>query len=83
MIGTPSRSGRRSGGAGNGEARLLKAEIAHTRKLPASDVGPREVSFGIVGNNLLNDDVRNAASFKKDEVLLPGLSVRLFAAIRF
>lgn len=62
---------------------LLKAEISHTRKLTPSDSGPRELSLGLVGNNLLNEDVRNAASFKKDEVLLPGASVRFFATLRY
>lgn len=62
---------------------LLKAEISHTKRLAPSDVGPREVTFGIVGNNLLNDDVRNSVSFKKDEVLLPGLNVRFFASMRY
>jgi iron complex outermembrane recepter protein len=36
-----------------------------------------------VGNNLLDDDIRNSVSFKKDEVLLPGRSVRLFATLKF
>jgi iron complex outermembrane receptor protein len=62
---------------------LLKAEISHTLKLPQSDAGPRELRIGVVGDNLLNDDVRNAVSFKKDEVLLPGRSVRFFASLRF
>ena len=31
--------------------------------------------------NLLDDDIRNHASFKKDEVLLPRASVRLFGSI--
>ena len=34
------------------------------------------VTFSLIGSNLLDSDVRNAASFKKDEVLLPGRSVR-------
>jgi iron complex outermembrane receptor protein len=62
---------------------LLKAEIVHTRKLLPAPTGPREVSLGIVGNNLLNEDIRNSVSFKKDEVLLPGLNVRFFASVRF
>ena len=37
---------------------------------------------GIVGNNLLNDDIRNHVSFKKDEVLMPGRGVRFFATLR-
>ncbi len=62
---------------------LLKFEAAYTRQLAASAVGPREMAWGITGTNLLNDDVRNAVSFKKDEVLLPGRSVRAFARIIF
>jgi iron complex outermembrane receptor protein len=62
---------------------LLKAEIVHTRKLDPSQVGARELTLGIVGNNLLNDDVRNSVSFKKDEVLLPGVNVRFFASLKF
>lgn len=34
------------------------------------------------GDNLLNEDVRNHVSLKKDEVLLPGTSVRLFGSIK-
>jgi iron complex outermembrane receptor protein len=41
------------------------------------------VTYGITGNNLLNEDIRNSASFKKDEVLLPGRNFRLFATARF
>ena len=62
---------------------LLKAEISYTRKIASADFGPREVTVGVIGTNLLNQDVRNSVSFKKDEVLLPGASVRAFAGIRF
>jgi iron complex outermembrane receptor protein len=41
------------------------------------------VSFGVVGDNLLNDDIRNSVSFKKDEVLLPGRGVKAYASVRF
>ncbi|HVG51371.1 MAG TPA: TonB-dependent receptor [Xanthobacteraceae bacterium] len=62
---------------------LLKAEVSHTRKLTPTDFGPREITVGLVGNNLLNADVRNSVSFKKDEVLMPGIGVRAFATIKF
>jgi iron complex outermembrane receptor protein len=62
---------------------LLKAELSYTTKLAPVGFGPTEVTFGLVGNNLLDDDVRNAASFKKDEVLMPGRSVRVFANVKF
>jgi hypothetical protein len=42
-----------------------------------------EIAFGIVGTNLLNDDVRNSVSFKKDEVLLPGRGFKFFINGKF
>jgi iron complex outermembrane recepter protein len=45
-------------------------------------VSSRSPTIGIKGENLLDDDVRNSASFKKDEILLPGASVRLFADVK-
>jgi iron complex outermembrane receptor protein len=63
---------------------LLKAELSYTRKFKNAPVGePREITVGIVGNNLLNENIRNAVSFKKDEVLMPGRTVRLFASMKF
>ncbi|HEY0441772.1 MAG TPA: TonB-dependent receptor, partial [Xanthobacteraceae bacterium] len=62
---------------------LLKAELSYTRKLPRTLYGAQELTVGVVGDNLLNADIRNSASFKKDEVLLPGRNVRFFASLRF
>jgi iron complex outermembrane recepter protein len=62
---------------------LLKAEVRYTKRLEPAAFGPQEFTLGITGNNLLDDDVRNHVSFKKDEVLLPGRSVRFFASVRF
>jgi iron complex outermembrane receptor protein len=62
---------------------LLKAELSYRQRLKDSQFGPQEVAVGITGNNLLNDDVRNHASFKKDEVLLPGRNVKFFASLKF
>jgi iron complex outermembrane receptor protein len=61
---------------------LLKAELSYTKRMRASDFGVREFTVGVVGNNLLDDDIRNSVSFKKDEVLMPGRSVRFFATVR-
>ena len=62
----------------------LKAELSYTTPLKAADfLGAQALTLGVVGNNLLNDDMRNAASFKKDEVLLPGAGVRGFARVAF
>jgi len=37
----------------------------------------------IVGNNLLNENIRNSVSYNKDEVLMPGIGVRAFANFKF
>ena len=60
---------------------LLNAELSHTSRFAGDRLVP-EATFGIRGDNLLNDDVRNHVSFKKDEVLLPGASVRLFGSFK-
>jgi iron complex outermembrane receptor protein len=62
---------------------LLKAELSYRRTFAPSDYGMREVVVGLLGNNLLDDDIRNHVSFQKDEVLMPGRSVRLFATVRY
>jgi iron complex outermembrane recepter protein len=63
---------------------LLKAEISYTNRLPNAPLGaPREFTVGVVGNNLLNEDIRNHVSYNKDEVLMPGASVRAFANVKF
>lgn len=61
---------------------LLNAEVSYTTKI--SDGGwPAELTVGLKGENLLNDDIRLHQSYKKDEVLQPGLNVRLFASMKF
>lgn len=63
---------------------LLKAELSHSLRIEGATMGqPREVTLGIVGDNLLDAEIRNAVSFKKDEVLLPGRTVRVFARVLF
>ena len=62
---------------------LLKAEIGYTHRFDRAKAGLSEATIGLVGNNLLDDRVRNSASFRKDEVLLPGRDVRAYATVRF
>jgi iron complex outermembrane receptor protein len=62
---------------------MLKAELSYSSKLKGDPSGLAEVKFGVVGDNLLNDDVRFAQSFKKDEVLQPGRTVKVFATVKF
>jgi iron complex outermembrane receptor protein len=61
----------------------LRAELSYTTKLKPADFGPREITVGLVGTNLLNEDIRNHVSYTKDEVLLPGAGVRAFANFKF
>jgi iron complex outermembrane receptor protein len=62
---------------------LLKAEVSYKTKLDPAYFGAREMIVGLVGNNLLNENIRNSVSYTKDEVLLPGLGVRAFANLKF
>jgi len=62
---------------------LLKAEVSYKTKLNSSWIGAHEMTVGLVGNNLLNESMRNSVSYTKDQVLLPGIGVRAFANLRF
>jgi iron complex outermembrane receptor protein len=62
---------------------LLKAEVSYNTKLDASWFGAREMTVGLLGNNLLNENIRNSVSYTKDQVLLPGIGVRAFANLKF
>jgi len=62
---------------------LLNAEISRTQVLKNDPLGIKQVTVGLVGNNLLNADIRNSVSYTKDEVLMPGLGVRLFANVKY
>jgi iron complex outermembrane receptor protein len=61
----------------------LRAEVSYTKPLDPVLYGASEVTLGLQGRNLLNDQIRNSASFKKDEILLPGRNVRVFLTARF
>jgi iron complex outermembrane receptor protein len=61
---------------------LLNAELSYTTKLDRQAGLVPEITVGIRGENLLNDDVRNSVSYKKDEVLLPGTNIRVFGLVK-
>ena len=61
----------------------LRAEVSYTQALDPRVYGATQVTLGVQARNLLDDDIRNSASFKKDEILLPGRNVRLFLTARF
>jgi len=62
---------------------LLKAEVSYKTKLGPNMFGAKEMYTGLVGNNLLNENIRNSVSYNKDEVLMPGIGVRAFANFKF
>jgi iron complex outermembrane recepter protein len=62
---------------------LLSAELSYTWKLASAGGIKPEMTIGLKGENLLDDDVRNHVSFKKDEVLQQGRGVRLFGVMKF
>lgn len=62
---------------------LLKAELSHTTVFRDDGFGRRQITVGVVGNNLLNEDIRNHVSYTKDFVLMPGASVRVFANVKY
>jgi iron complex outermembrane receptor protein len=60
----------------------LRVEVSYNWKVDKPRSGElSEATFGITGTNLLNQDIRNSVSYTKDEVLLPGAGVRVFARI--
>jgi iron complex outermembrane receptor protein len=62
---------------------LVSAEASYTMKRENAAGGAPELTIGIKGENLADDDVLNHASFKRrEEVLLPGASVRVFGSIK-
>lgn len=65
---------------------LVSAEISYTTKLgTARSLTPEPVfTIGIKGTNLTDDIVLNHASFKRrEEIPLPGASVRVFGSIKW
>lgn len=61
---------------------LLSAELSYTTPLPSNALGAPQFTVGLKGENLADQEVRNHVSFKKDEVLEPGASVRLFGTVK-
>ncbi|MBV9557433.1 MAG: TonB-dependent receptor [Pseudolabrys sp.] len=62
----------------------LRFELSYRTTIANPRPGePAEFRAGISGSNLLNADIRNHVSYSKDEVLMPGASVRLFAAVKY
>jgi len=62
---------------------LLKVELSRTHEFKNDPTGIKQITVGLVGNNLLNEDIRNHVSYTKDQVLMPGAGVRAFASVRY
>jgi iron complex outermembrane receptor protein len=61
---------------------LLNADLAYTFRLDGQGGTSPEMTIGLKGENLLDEDVRNHVSFKKDDVLLPGQTIRLYGTLK-
>jgi iron complex outermembrane recepter protein len=62
---------------------LLRMQISNRQYWQYSPWGATEIETGLSGDNLLDVDVRNSVQFHKDEILLPGRSVKLFMNAKF
>lgn len=63
---------------------LLNADLSYTFGLaPVDGRISTSMTIGLRGENLLDQDVRNHVSFKKDEVLQPGRTIRLYGVVRY
>jgi iron complex outermembrane receptor protein len=63
---------------------LLNAELSYAVKTRGPAGFSPSFNIGVRGDNLLNDEVLNSASFKRREnVLLPGANVRFFGSATF
>ena len=63
---------------------LVNAELSYTTKVsPLGNGQTSEFTIGIRGENLANDEVLNHSSFKRrEEVFLPGASVKVFGRVK-
>ena len=52
-----------------------------SRRADAGDLS--EVFVGVSRQQSAQRDIRNSVSYTKDEVLMPGASVRLFTAVKY
>jgi len=62
---------------------LLKLQIEHRQRWKDSLWGPVEVATGLIGDNLLNSNIRNSVQFHKDEILQPGRNFKLFLNVKY
>lgn len=63
---------------------MLNADLSYTFALQPElgRISP-QMTIGLRGENLLDEEIRNHVSFKKDEVLQPGRTIRLYGVVRY
>ena len=61
----------------------VRAEMRYKLKLDPHVYGFCEMNLSVFATNLLDQQIRNAVSFRKDDVLMPGRSVRIAASLKF
>jgi iron complex outermembrane receptor protein len=63
---------------------MLNADLSYSFELQP-ELGPisSQMTIGLRAENLLDEEVGNHVSFKKDEVLQPGRTFRLYGVVRF
>jgi iron complex outermembrane receptor protein len=61
---------------------LLNADLSYTFALEPSGGIASRMTIGLRAENLLDEEIRNHVSFKKDEVLQPGRTFRLYGVVR-
>lgn len=62
---------------------LLNVQISYNRTFGHVGNNPVGLTLGLSGTNLLDENIRNSASFRSQEVLLPGRNLRAFAKLTF
>jgi len=61
----------------------VRAELRYKIMQPTDLNNNIGFEFAVVGENLLNEEIRHHSSFKKNDVLQPGRNIRLVATARF
>ena len=62
---------------------LLNVQVSYNRTFGHVGNNPVGLTLGVSGTNLLDENIRNSASFKSQEVVLPGRNLRAFAKLTF
>jgi iron complex outermembrane receptor protein len=62
---------------------LLNVQLSYNRTFGFVGNNPVGLTVGVTGTNLLDENIRNSASFKAQQVVLPGRNLRAFVKLTF